>query len=271
MHLFDQDISLTPDPSLGFRAIVSENWSVNGIPDGGYLMAMIGNAMIQRSEKQSTPILTANFISRSVPGDAAIQVEPMIQSTRFDRLEGRLFQDGKEKVRMFGTFAGKKEDCFSERAEKLPPAIAPIEDCIRIPKMPNYSIFHNLDTRLDPSCAGWMQDGDLSETSEIKGWIQFEENRILDVFSIILMADAFPPAVLSSHGIVAWVPTLEFSINIRNIPETTRVKCVFKTHFISCGLLEEDGEIWDESGQIIAISRQFAQFRSNAPSPGKRL
>ncbi len=266
MHPFDQDISLTPDPALGFRAIVSDRWSVNGIPDGGYLMAMIANAMMQHSEKQSTPILTANFISRSAPGETAIQVEPMIQSARFDRLEGRLFQNGKEKVRMFGTFAGNKEGCLSERVEKLPPAIAPIEDCIRIPKMPNYSIFHNLDTRLDPSCAGWMQDGDLSETSEIKGWIQFEEKRSLDLFSIVLIADAFPPAVLPSHGMVAWVPTLEFSINIRNIPETTRVKCNFKTHFINCGLLEEDGEIWDESGQIIAVSRQFAQFRNKESS-----
>jgi len=29
--------------------------------------------------------------------------------------------------------------------------------------------------------------------------------------------------------------------------------------------LEEDGEIWDEAGHIIAISRQFAQFRNPNP------
>jgi len=118
-----------------------------------------------------------------------------------------------------------------------------------------------MDIRLDPACAGWMQGGDLSEKSENKGWIQFEDDRAFDIFSIVLIADSFPPAVLSSHGMVAWVPTLEFSVNIRKIPETKRVKCAFRTRFISCGLLEEDGEIWDESGDIIAISRQFAQFR----------
>jgi hypothetical protein len=127
--------------------------------------------------------------------------------------------------------------------------------------MPNYSIFHHFDTRLDPVCAGWMQGEDLSAMSEIKGWIQFEEDRALDVFSIILTADAFPPAVLASHGMVAWVPTLEFSVNIRHIPQAKRLKCVFRTRFISCGLIEEDGELWDESGNIVAISRQFAQFR----------
>ena len=35
----------------------------------------------------------------------------------------------------------------------------------------------------------------------------------------------------------------------------------FRTRFITCGLLEEDGEIWDETGQLIAISRQIAQYR----------
>ncbi|MEZ4579028.1 MAG: thioesterase family protein [Desulfobacterales bacterium] len=59
----------------------------------------------------------------------------------------------------------------------------------------------------------------------------------------------------------AWVPTIEFSVNIRNIPASVWLKCIFRTHFINNGLLEEDGEIWDETGELVAISRQIAQFR----------
>lgn len=121
MHAFDQDISLTSRQPFSFRSNISDNWSVNGIPDGGYLMAIIANAMQQHSQKKSTPILTANFISRCTPGEAMIQVEPIIQSTQFDRLEGRLFQGGKEKVRMFGTFAKKKDECQVDQYEKSPP------------------------------------------------------------------------------------------------------------------------------------------------------
>ncbi len=104
MHPFDQDISLTPQQPFCFRSTVSDNWSVNGIPDGGYLMAIIANAMLQHSQKKSTPILAANYISRCTLGDARIQVESIIQSAQFDRLEGKLFQGGKEKIRMFVTF-----------------------------------------------------------------------------------------------------------------------------------------------------------------------
>jgi hypothetical protein len=57
------------------------------------------------------------------------------------------------------------------------------------------------------------------------------------------------------------VPTIEFSVNIRNAPKTTWLKCVFRTRFVNCGLMEEDGEVWDESGELLAISRQIAQFR----------
>ena len=128
------------------------------------------------------------------------------------------------------------------------------------------SLFSQLDVRLDPGCAGWMT-GKLSDTSESKGWIKFKKDRPLDVLSILLMADSFPPAVIASQGVVAWVPTLEFSANIRNMPAGDWLKCFFRTRFITCGLLEEDGEIWDQKGNLIAISRQIAQYRTSSPQP----
>lgn len=266
MHIFDQDIDITTqNPSL-FNAFVSDNWSVNGIPDGGYLMAIITNAMMQCSEQKSTPILTANYISRSRPGEAVIEVEPIKQSRQFNRFEGKLTQGGEEKVRMFGTFATNtgKNACLPERYEKSSPDVPSQAECIRIPEMPNYTIFHNMDIRLDPTCAGWTK-GEMSKKSQIKGWIKFKDTRPVDIYSIALMADSFPPAILASQGTVAWVPTLEFSVNIRNLPETPWLKCVFRTHFVTCELLEEDGEIWDEAGNIVALTRQYAQFRQMAP------
>ena len=138
-----------------------------------------------------------------------------------------------------------------------------MEKCVPVPELPNYTLFGQVDIRLDPICTGWMS-GKLSDNSEIMGWIKFKNDRPFDILSILLVADSFPPAVLSSQGMVAWVPTIEFSVNIRNIPTTQWLKCIFRTRFITCGLLEEDGEIWDEAGRLIAISRQIAQYRTHA-------
>ena len=59
----------------------------------------------------------------------------------------------------------------------------------------------------------------------------------------------------------AWVPTIELTVNVRKPPASQWLKCIFRTRFITCGLLEEDGEVWDETGALVAISRQIAQYR----------
>jgi hypothetical protein len=64
------------------------------------------------------------------------------------------------------------------------------------------------------------------------------------------------------------VPTLEFSVGIRDIPRADWLKCGFRTRFINCGLLEADGEIREEAGDLAAISRQMAQFRKIPESSG---
>jgi acyl-CoA thioesterase len=260
MHQFDQDIALTEKGCLIFEGKITDNYAIHGIPNGGYLMSILLNALLTRSEKMSTPILTANYISRCNPGECEIHVEEMVRSNQFNRYQAKLIQKGKEKIRMLGTFAEEPDGCFIQRYEASPPDIASREICIPVPEMPRYTLFRNLDIQLDPRCAGWMQN-QLTEKSEHAGWLAFKDGRPFDIVSIPLAADAFPPAVFPSHGPSAWVPTIEFSVNIRNTPKTRWLKCVFRTRFINCGLMEEDGEVWDESGELLAISRQIAQFR----------
>jgi hypothetical protein len=263
MHLFDEDISVQKLASGKFKASVTANWSINNNPNGGYLMALLANAMMHDAVKTATPIITANFLSRTEPGEAEIHLERMAQSTHFDRFQASLVQDGKERIRSLGTFAKENSDVAERHYEKGEPEIARLDDCVIIPEIPNYSLFSWMDVRLDPSCAGWMT-GSVAEKSEIRGWIRFKEERPFDSLSIFLIIDSFPPPVLASHGIVAWVPSIEFSVNIRNVPKTKWLKGVFRTCFVDSGILEEDGEIWDGNGGLVAISRQIAQFRKAA-------
>ena len=262
MHQFDQDTLLTADEPFSFSGHITENWSINDVPDGGYLMAIIAKAMMHHSEMRSTPIITANYLSRCEPGEAGIQIERIAASKQFQRFQAQLHQNGEEKIRAFGTFTGENTACDIERYEMSEPVVAELEKCIPVPEFPKYTLFGQVDIRLDPVCTGWVS-GELSDNSEMVGWIKFKNERPFDILSILLVADSFPPAVLSSQGLVAWVPTIEFSVNIRNIPTTQWLKCIFRTRFITCGLLEEDGEIWDEEGRLVAISRQIAQYRTH--------
>jgi acyl-CoA thioesterase len=259
MTLFHKDtasIGVAPGVFDG----VAGNWSVNGKPNGGYRMALMTVAVLSGREGLSTPVVTANYIARCVPGPAEIRVEEVSSTKQFHRFETRIYQEGKEKVRALATFARENNECAINRYETAPTLLAPRESCVPVPALPTYTLFEQLDVLLDPACAGWMENR-LVDRSGNRGWIRFRDGSGYDLLSLLLIADSLPPAVMATHGIVAWVPTIELSVNIRNLPRSSWLNCCLRTRFITCGLLEADGEIWDEDGNLIAISRQIAQVR----------
>lgn len=260
MERFSDEVLVIENSEGILEGTVSGKWLVNGNPNGGHLMAILAGAMTKHSDKKSTPIVTANYISRCVPGKAEIYVEEFSRSKQFNRYDARLVQGGREKVRALGTFSVDKKDCAIERYETGAPELASLGSCIAILAMPHYTLFENLDMRLDPASAVWME-GKTAERSEQKGWVKFKDDSNYDLLSLFLIADSIPPAIFVSQGPTSWVPTIELTTNIRNLPGTQWLKFISKTRFVTCGLLEADTEVWDDAGNLVSISRQIAQFR----------
>lgn len=263
MTPFENDITLTACGNNRFHGTITPGWSINGIPNGGYLMALMAKAMMASGFSACNAIVTANFLSRCQPGAARLVVEKIAASLQFNRFQCCLYQDGIERIRALGTFANQPCNNGFVRYESPPPEVAPREKCVVMPAMPGYTLFEQMEVLLDPDSVGWMT-GRLSEKSEHKGWIRFREGGAYDVPALLLIADAVPPPVFASQGMVAWVPSIELSVNIRNLPETEWLLCVFRTRFITGGFLEEDGQVWDGNGRLIAVSRQIAQYRRDA-------
>ncbi|MDY6906081.1 MAG: thioesterase family protein [Thermodesulfobacteriota bacterium] len=261
MHRFDQDIAIEKLGENDFQSEITPNWSVNNNPDGGYLMAMMANAVLQESEKSWAAIFTANFIARCTPGKAELSVERLGQSKTFDRWQVGLSQDGQAKVQAFCTLTDPVDGNGEKRYETVPPELPPFTECFEFPQLPGYTIYSSMDVRLDPAHTGWLTNGNLADRSDMRGWIRFRDDRPFDMLSALLAADAFPPPALVSQGMVAWVPTIEMSVNIRNLPQSPWLKCCFSSRFINNGIVEEDGQIWDETNELVAISRQISQFR----------
>jgi hypothetical protein len=81
----------------------------------------------------------------------------------------------------------------------------------------------------------------------------------MDVFGLLVVVDCHFPAVFNSAAMkVGWVPTLELNIQIRARPTPGFLTTWFRTQAITAGYLEEDGEVWDQNGNLIALSRQLA-------------
>jgi acyl-CoA thioesterase len=166
-------------------------------------------------------------------------------------------------VRALGTFALDNAEDNIDRYETGPTPLAPRELCVPIPRIPTYTLFDQLEVLLDPACAGWMQNH-LTDKSENKGWMKFRNEQPYNFLSLLLIADSLPLAVLATQGMMAWVPTIELSVNIRKLPKSRWLNCSLRTRFINHGILEADGEMWDQAGNLIAISRQIAQMRKHS-------
>ena len=265
MNQFQKDTAIQPQEDHVYAVKVSDQWSVNGVPNGGYLMAMMAKAALEDSERNAPVSITANFLKRTDPGDASISNEVMVQSKQFDRRSVSLNQGGKETVRAMITLVTDYEDDAETRYEAVPPAVKPRSECQLNMALPKYTIFNNTVSLMEHDSFGWMA-GKPKDLSEHRGWFRLKEEQPWDAMSVLLASDALPPPILASHGMVAWVPTIEMSVQIRRIPTTRWLKCIFKSKYITGGLVEEDGEIWDEDGNLIAISRQLAQFRKGPES-----
>lgn len=92
----------------------------------------------------------------------------------------------------------------------------------------------------------------------MRGWFALVDEEPTDAIALLLAADAFPPPIFNSDIPMAWVPTVELTVHLRGDPSPGPLRCAFRSRFIHNGLLDEEGEIWDSAGHLVAQSRQLS-------------
>lgn len=131
--------------------------------------------------------------------------------------------------------------------------------------MSSSGFVHRLDMRLDPATAGWTV-GSPSGRGEMRGWLRFADGRPPDALSLLLALDAFPPVVFDL-GSTGWAPTIEFTGYVRARPAPGWLQVRTQTQHVAGGLFNEDCEIWDSTGALVAQSRQLGSARFPAAQP----
>jgi acyl-CoA thioesterase len=105
---------------------------------------------------------------------------------------------------------------------------------------------------------------DPTGPAETQGWIRLAEAEPIDAAVVAAMTDAFPPAVFTRSAAPNPVPTVDLTIHFRaalpmvGLEPDDFVLGEFRTRTIAEGFLEEDGELWTATGELLAQSRQLA-------------
>lgn len=261
---FDADTSVEPAGDGRWVAAVRPGWSIAGAPNGGYLVSTILSAMGTAVPDHPDPLaVTAHFPGRADPGPAEVDTAVVRTGRRHATVTGTLSQDGAPRVTVACTYGDlSRTEGPSHIAESRPAFPAP-EECVPAggPEAPGFvqDFVSRFDLRLTPDTARWAT-ARPSGVAEMCGWIRFADGREPDPRCLVLFADAFPPSTFNLME-SSWVPTLELTVHVRRRPAPGWVQGRFRTRYLINGYLEEDGELWDANGDLVALSRQLARIR----------
>ncbi len=244
-----------------YTAEVQPDWDIFGITNGGYLVSILARAMGQEAPERDLVSISARFLNPGRPGPADIGITVLKTGRGTTTLQGQMSQGGRTLFIAHATFSvsgmGTPVDASYEETPEIPPA----DRCLRLlpegdaPLPPPFSKQVHVLIRPEDLKFGEEAEG---RKPEIRGWFRLLDGEQLDPYGLVLAADAFPPAVFTANLPMGWTPTIDISVYVRDPGPHEIVKTRVHTRHITGGWLEEDVEMWDPSGRLVAQSRQLA-------------
>jgi acyl-CoA thioesterase len=138
-----------------------------------------------------------------------------------------------------------------------PPALPPPDECLDPMSgtgLPGVTIADRVESRF-AEIPGWLR-GEPANEPRMEFWMRLADGREPDVMALALLVDAAPPVVLDFGE--GGSTTLELTVHLRARPAPGWLACRVSTQHLRGGLHEEDFEIWDSAGTLVAQSRQLA-------------
>ena len=261
---FGDATAVHPSGDGAYAAEIVPGWDIAGNANGGYLLVIAARAMADVAGRPDPVTLTAHYLAPGRPGPVSVAADVVKSGKRFTTVRATLVEpDGRPLLAVLGTFgdlAPTGGDASPSRMEDGPPDLPAPDDCVRL--VPGDSgmpppFATNVDVRMHPDDAGFSR-GRPSGHMRVRGWFRLPDGQPLDPFALVLATDAYPPTIFNADLPVAWTPTVELTAHVRARPAPGWLRCAFTTRFVTGGFLEEDGVVWDETGTLVAQSRQLA-------------
>ena len=258
---FDRATTVTRLDDHRWSGAIEPGWDIGGNANGGYLLALAVSALRELAGRPDPISVTAHYLAPGAPGPVEVTGEVVKAGKRFVSVSGTLSSGGKavlQVLAMFGELSAEPSEGFQAIAG-APPELPPLEQCPRRNQNDdmNVPLMNQVDVRLRPSDAGF-RNGVRTGVAEMAGWFQFVDGRPVDTLALLLAADVLPPAVFHLDMPAGWVPTVELTVHVRARPAPGPLRAAFRSRFVHSGMLEEDGELWDSEGTLVALSRQLA-------------
>jgi len=256
---FDADTRVEADgPGGSFRATLTGRWNgTAGAVNGGYMLATCLRALAPAMPFPDPVVVSGFFLRPGTAGPVRIRTS-VIRAARTTAFgESVLVQNGKEVVRATAAFARLDPESRDGLAytDGAPPDLPSPGECVAVPvaSFGLASIAERIEFR-SAELPGWFL-GRPSGRPASSFWMRFTDGRDADLIALPLLVDSTAPSVLE---LGAGSTTIQLTVHLRARPAPGWLACRAVTRFVSGGYHEEDFEVWDSAGVLVAQSRQLA-------------
>ena len=247
--------------------------------NGGALLATVMRAALADSPLPHPVATSAHFLRIGAIGPAEVHVTWLKHGRTAATARAALIQDDKvilDTTMTVGTVSGPATasgDQAGHAADALPgtltwtgppPGFPPIAECVNLGEWRGTTradgttgYAAQVEMLMDPATAGWRR-GEPSGLPEMRGYFQLRERQDPDPYMLALAVDGLPPVVFGL-GATSWAPTVELTWHMRAVPVPGPLAVAARARHVSGGWFDEEAEVWDASGRLVAQSRQIAR------------
>lgn len=257
-YAFDEDTRVEAVADHRFAAVITDRWNVlGGRPNGGYVMGVCLRALTRVMPLPDPLVVSAFFLRPTLPGPAEVRTAVLRSGRRVATGEATLSQEGIETLRVTASFSDLRRPGGRTAVLAARPALPPPEQAFDLMGgrgFPELTIGERVEYRV-AAWPGWAR-GEPSGRPSQEFWMRFRDGREADPLSLASLVDAAAPPVLELGE--AGSATVELTVHLRAHPAPGWLACRAATRFVIGGYHEEDFEIWDSTGALVAQSRQLA-------------
>ena len=267
---FQEAIKLENIDNKKFIVNPDTNYFVGNTPHGGYLMAVMHNALTSILPHSTAISSSVQYLDRI---DAA-PFELNVEIFKISRGSSSGIVKLKQNEKICTTFTATCSDFEHMKGyddlQKPLPDIYKKSDKKDYVKM-NYdkiskgftpAFIQQLECLIHPDHAWWNRDPNVdmkSNEARCSAFLEMEGG-IPDQFCLSFYSDILPPVVSNKYGPLGWIPTITLTTHIRQMPTTSKVYADFNASDINKGYFEQDCNIWDLNGNLVASSRQLTRI-----------
>ena len=246
---------------------IDPGWASGARPNGGYVLAAAARAALAAGQAAGSDhphpvITTAHFLSPPDDGPAEVDTEVLRTGRTATTVRFTLRQGAS--VRIVGHLtAGRLAGHSPEwQRDPAPPALRPEAECAASSSqtpMGSISLLDQVRVSMDPDHLGWAI-GRPSGRLEMLAWMSPAEGVLDDPLFALVAVDAMPPTPWDLRP-VGWTPTVELTAHLRAIPAPGALRVRAQATLVADGWFDEDAEVWDSAGRLVARSRQLCRIQ----------